>query len=248
MIRGILIGCLALWASWVQAEHLPPLRVAVPSFAPFAYEGENGQLRGAMVKVLRQIERQYEEPVELVRMPYARLLEQVATGRLDAALIFSNPALAQRTLALGPVSVSRVLLFCSSDAPKVNVSALEHLGPLAVIRGASFGPLIDDNPGIQRVEVDTYVQGWRLLQLGRVKGIVGSEEGVLYAAEEAGVNLSALPPPMLIGEQAWMLHLSRQSVHYGNWLALEAAVKAVQRPGLIRDLSLAEPPPRAQGD
>ena len=240
---GVLLILLSVLALPARGDHLPPLRIAVPAFAPFAWQDDSGRLHGALVRVVRQIQAHYSERMDVVLMPYARFLEQLRKGQLDAALIFDNPALENHVIRLGPVSRSRVLLFCSSVTPGVTPKNLDHLGPLAVIQGASFGPAVDDNPGIRRVEVATYRQGWRMLQLGRVNGIVGSEEGLLYAAEEAGISLKQLPPPMLLGEKEWILHLSRQSLHYGNWAELDKAVKAVARPALIRDLVAAEPAP-----
>ncbi|MDE1465901.1 substrate-binding periplasmic protein [Spartinivicinus poritis] len=186
------------------------LRGSLPSFPPFYDEQDlNG---GAVVKLYKKIEKQLGLKLEVIPLPYARILMSLKTGDIDMAIIFKNSSIKEHVSYLAKVSESQVLVWTKMGISLENYSELKNLS-IATIRKASFSEKYDNDQTIRKFYVDNYVQGLKMLDLGHIDGIVGSYSGIEYAAKRANVNLNTLGSPLLINSKEWWVHYSKKSKH-----------------------------------
>lgn len=135
------------------------------------YVTEQLDLPGFDVEVTESVLAQLGLQMELQLLPWRRAQVEVNSGQADALLdAFDSPE-RRRELHYPdePLSYSSSYLYCfackRSDAP--SLAELEGK-VVAINRGYQYADAFDVHPGIDRLPVDTFEQGFRLLQRGRV--------------------------------------------------------------------------------
>ncbi|PKG85366.1 hypothetical protein CXF85_07195 [Colwellia sp. 75C3] len=214
------------------------LTASVPSFAPFYFVTDDEKCQGVAVNVLANITKKIHYPVEILPLPYARIIRSLDIGTLDLALIFKNNILADSVDYMGPVSLSKVIVLTAIDAPIHEYSELKNLTAIAVIRNAQFEHKFDQDESLNKVSVESYSQAVKMFNRGRVDAVIGSLVGLDYELRAQNLNLKMLDSAFHLGNKEWWLHVSNKTSNHHILSQLSVAVKSTYRPKLIHQTYL----------
>jgi len=167
---------------------------------------------------------------------YTRILKALKDGSLDGALIFKNTSLANDVHYVGPVGLSHVLVTKVRGNQPKNYQELAALESIAVIRKAQFSTRFDQDNGLNKVYVESYEQGLKLLRKGRVEAIIGSEVGLRFGMDHLNMNSKVLTTALKIGDKEWWLHLSKKSVDKQHIAVLQRNIDSIYSDTFIGDL------------
>ncbi|PKI13043.1 substrate-binding periplasmic protein [Colwellia sp. 12G3] len=209
------------------------LTASVPSFAPFYFVTDKEKCQGVAVNVLKKISEQINYPVEVLSLPYARIIHSLDVGTLDLALIFKNNTIADSIDYIGPISLSKVIILTALDNPIDKYSELNNLMAIAVIRNAQFELQFDQDKSLNKVSVESYSQAVKLFKLGRVDAVIGSLVGLDYELRAQNLNVKMLDAAFQLGKKQWWLHVSNKTSNPSLLSQLALAVKNTYRPELI---------------
>jgi polar amino acid transport system substrate-binding protein len=226
-----LLGCFFISQFAFASEN--PLTASVPSFAPFQFINDDEKCQGVAVVALQKITADITEPINLVFLPYARIIYSLEYGQLDLALVFKNNYLNDSVDYIGPVSKSRVVVLTHLNMPIHQYSELKKLSSIAVIRGAKFEDKFDNDNELSKFSVESYHQAIKMFKLGRVDAVVGSLVGLDFELREQNLDINILEKSFQLGEKEWWLHLSKKSSYQYLLPQLALAVEKNYRPDFI---------------
>jgi len=212
------------------------LKAGLPAFPPFAFDESDETHLGSVVRYYQLLADETGLDIQVVRMPYARMVKSLRQGSLDIAIIFRNADLANSVNYTGRVSYARVAIVPQKNRLIEEYEQLLLLSGIAVIRGASFGPRFDYDQNLRKYFVNDYKQGMSMLKLGRVNAVVGSLAGIEYTSSAIGVDMDNWGRPFLLPDKEWWLHFSKRSKHRIAESQLKKAVQALYQTYLIYDL------------
>lgn len=216
------------------------LTAALPAFPPFAEKSATGELQGAVVEVYRRLSEASGIQFDIGLYPYARTIRMLDQAQLDSAIIFRNDALRDKVDLIGPISFSKVMVYCQKDTAMARYEDLYQVKRIAVIPQASFGEPFDSDAQLNKERASSYLQGLKMMQLGRVDCIVGSEEGLIASARELHFDLKRSATGWQMGTRDWCLHIPRGRLSASIRQRLQAAVSKIQSQWLIEDLVRAQ--------
>ncbi len=124
-----------------------PVRLATFDNPPLEFE-ENGEIRGVIVEIVREVFSRMNRDIEIRVFPFKRALEHVKDGKVDAIFtFFKNPAREKFVDYSETVLFSQTTsLFVMKNASIVfdgDLSKLEKYR-LGTVRGFSYGELFDN--------------------------------------------------------------------------------------------------------
>jgi polar amino acid transport system substrate-binding protein len=212
------------------------LKVGLPAFPPFAFDNSDETHVGSVVRYYQLLGDKAGLDIQVVRMPYVRMIKSLEDGRLDIAVIFRNADLIDFVNYTGRVSYAKVAIVPQKNRLIKEYQQLLQLSGIAVIRGASFGPKFDTDQNLKKYFVNDYIQGLSMLKLGRVNAVVGSLAGIEYTSSVIGVDMKGWGKPFLLSDKEWWLHFSKKSEHKITETQLKKAVQALYQTYLIYDL------------
>jgi len=224
-----------LLMTWQLSAQSLSLTTSLPPFAPF-YVDANKDCRGVGVKILDLITRQTGVHFEIESYPYARILKALKSGQLDAALIFKNRILRDDVYYVGPVTTSRILVVSLGGAQSKSYLDLKQLQGIAVIRKAQYQVDFDQDRELNKIYVESYQQGLKMLKVGLVEAIIGSELGLSYAMKQLAINPSILKQAYHLGNKETWLHLSKTDNHRALISILQQGVDRMYRFNLTIDV------------
>ena len=213
-----------------------PLTAGLPSFPPFAFDESDELNVGSIIQYYRLLSAKTGIPINVVRMPYARMKKSLENGSLDMAVIFRNNDLKKYVDYVGLVSYSQVVIIPRKERIIEHYEDLSALNGIAVIRGASFGEPFDSDKRLNKYLVNDYLQGMLMLKLGRVDAVIGSLSGLEYTSLIAGFDKEILGEAFLLKDKEWWLHFSKQSKHKNLQPRLAQAIIDLYQPYLIYKL------------
>tara|TARA_R110002167_G_C12686270_1_gene651956 strand:+ start:540 stop:1313 length:774 start_codon:yes stop_codon:yes gene_type:complete len=220
----------------LQVQAKISLKAGLPAFPPFALDESDETGVGSVVRYYQLLSEKTGLDIQVVRMPYARMLKSLKNGRLDVAIIFRNADLVNYVSYTELVSYSKVAIVPQKYELIEEYEQLILLNEIAVIRGASFGSRFDSDQRLRKYFVNDYLQGMSMLKLGRVKAVVGSLAGIEYTSSVLGVEMENWGRPFLLPDKEWWLHFSKKSKHRSVEPLLKEAIQALYQTYLIYDL------------
>ncbi|TDF34862.1 transporter substrate-binding domain-containing protein [Alteromonadaceae bacterium M269] len=234
--RYVLTLSVCLFSLATASKEAITLRAGLPNFPPFSYINEQGINAGAIVDYVELLENKAQIELEVVHMPYARLVRSLATGDIDIGILFLNDALADDVRYVAEVSMSKVIVLPRKEISLNHYDDLYYLSNIAVIRSANFHKQFDADKMINKVYVNDYEQGIRLLELGRVDAIVGSISGLDYASQSLGKGIDDWGKPLDLANRQWWLHMSNASKNISTLNKLKMSVDELYEPFLVYKL------------
>jgi len=201
-----------------QQVYAYKMTISVPPFAPFAFinnpnkaKSVNSACSGVSIQIIKKLLQNTGIKFEQINYPYARILRSLNSGKLDAALIFKNDAVAKSVNYIGPVTTSKVVVLTKPEVTIHNYKQLKSLKKIAVIRNAHYQHHFDQDSSLNKFSVESYNQALKMLNNNRVSAVVGSLEGLDYALRQQKMPLTWLANAFVLGKKSWWLHLSKKS-------------------------------------
>jgi polar amino acid transport system substrate-binding protein len=183
--------------------HAQTLRVAVSDedSPPFYFQsGET--FDGFSVEVLHAVATQLNVTLQWQRLPWSRLMHHVSSGKADVILVFYKTDVRLQDFYYSSESYLRdpIVLLCAQPCKVAydgSLQSIQHL-PIAVVRGFSYGPLLDSSVFNRATEVASDPLLFKLLlsnrlQLGMASAINARHAPQLQHAED---RVQLLLPPL----------------------------------------------------
>ncbi|MCH8498860.1 MAG: transporter substrate-binding domain-containing protein [Marinobacter sp.] len=178
-------------------EREPPLVFGFAAFPPFGYVDDQGNIRGALVDIAKQISQYLGLTVEYRERPPARLFREVADGDIQVTMAAKDHQTLQ-TIALqskAPVISSEIRVYRRHDTPAItSVNALQGQH-LILITNYAYGALTsyirDPAHNIQVEQATTHKAALGMLKLGRADYLLNYREPMeALLAEESTNNIT----------------------------------------------------------
>ncbi len=188
------------------AQSLPPLAVAVIEVGKPSGYRENGQPMGMYYDLSQLIFDELGEPYQLDMVPYRRMILGLDNGEFSCAMFFTSPQRKQLYTQVGKIMTKETILVPRKGLAVPNVEALEGK-TVGYIRGSNVGALfgsLESNENVRKFSMDSYEMGTRMLQAGRLDGVVGGRETIEKYYDHGGNFLR------LSAKETW-LQCSKQS-------------------------------------
>jgi polar amino acid transport system substrate-binding protein len=235
----ICVMVMTIWLTFSTHGHAGEivLKAGLPPFPPFAYPDERPE-RGSVVDIYRMLEKELGEKIDIHYHPYPRVVESMKNGELDVAIIFKNQGLKPYVTYIGEISKSKVLVIPDKGFSIGSYDDLYKLKSIAVLRFANFEPRFDVDNKIKKFSVVDYRFGLRMMNVGRVSAIVGSQSGLYEANKNLGYEINRWNPPFLLNEQAWWVHMSKKSPYQALIPKIRAAIDKIYQEDLVWQLYL----------
>ncbi|PTY37402.1 hypothetical protein BGP77_12900 [Saccharospirillum sp. MSK14-1] len=173
------------------------------------YVTEQIETPGFDVEVTEAVLAQLGFSMELQLLPWRRAMIEVNSGQADALLdAFDSPE-RRRHLHYPdePLSYSTSFLYCYACDHHQAPSLADLEGSVvAVNRGYQYHDAFDVHPGIDRIPVDTFEQGFRLLQRGRVEYYAVNNQVAAYVLQHwDDANIKPLAPSLAPAEPVYLV-------------------------------------------
>lgn len=226
-----------LFAAWAMAA---PLKVGTDeSLPPYSFVRE-GQAVGIDVDMLRLAAQRLQLEVEIVPLPWKRVLARIESGELPLAMpLFRTPLRERFALFTGPVHLSQSGLFVHRDR-SFPFTTIDDLAGKRI--GISRGFVIQDELDyairsrlVIAEEVGSIEQNLRKLLAGRIDAYAGNVVSTRYVLRQwpQAAELEVLPKRLTEARPAFLVVSRAATLPDRDQLveALRQALEALHRDG-----------------
>jgi polar amino acid transport system substrate-binding protein len=190
---------------------------------PYSFRQADGQIGGFDADLAREVLRRTGCAIKFVNMPWARALVELESGNLDVLPgTFHSQKRARYAHFSIPIQQTPNVLFLSpAAATKYQPATLAELGGtpfrLGVQIGVSYGehfealkatPAFHDN----LVPVTLRRNAWRMMQMGRIDGMIADEASAAVELRQLGLEQILLPSNIVVPTDPVMFAFSKASV------------------------------------
>lgn len=209
-----------------------PLKIVTILGAPWGFVGADGKPAGIMVEIGNRIAEEAGFAYTNALVPYARTAVEMETGGADMLLRFSNAHLGRIATPVAVV-VSMPVIAVGPRGSQFNEVADLRGKQVGVVRTSKYVDAFDNDAEIRKYPVNDYVTMTRMVAARRLDAGVGSDVGFYYGAYMAGVKPEELGVPLVLGNNEFVLFLSKQRAG-ADQAALKAAVARLVARGDIK--------------
>ena len=224
----------------LYAQQKDALKLAIPSFPPFYFASnqaaDSATPKGLVIDYVGLLQQNLDFPLEIVHIPYARIIPSIRSGAIDGALMFKNSELKDDVAYLGAVSKAKIIVLSRKNMPINTYDDLHALKSIAVIRGASFQTKFDTDDNLQKYLVKDYPQAIRMFSRGRADAVIGAFEGLDHFLKQGQLLPSQFAKPYYLCDQEVWFHLSVNSPFIARQQQIQAAIDALYSTYLYREL------------
>jgi ABC-type amino acid transport substrate-binding protein len=194
MTRRRALSATAAMAAMIGAPTLSPaavarapLRLTLVNLMPWAGNGPHGQPVGALIDLCAQLAALSGVPITPMAVPYGRAPYMLSSGGTDLMLAIDTSTSGSSAIEyVGTVDI--VILGRSGfrfqrldDLFGKTVGTLRHTG---------YSQQLEAETRIHKHAFDSYEQGLRMLQAGRLDAIMGVGDSIEYALTKTGGQVS----------------------------------------------------------
>lgn len=183
---------------------------AIADVWPWAYEDDEGTLRGSLVKVASRLSELSGVAVESRIRPVRRAFNELHSGDTDFSILFQSPDRDRDAVNIGTVGSFNIMLTALADtAYPLSLEALAGKR-VAFIRGTYLGAAFERNDSVQKVPVNHARQAIELLKRGRISAMLTSDHALHWTAEALDLPTDLLRSEELVSGQSGTLYMSRK--------------------------------------
>ncbi|WP_430461561.1 substrate-binding periplasmic protein [Thalassolituus sp. LLYu03] len=226
-------GCLT--APPTLADDTPSVaRVTTSTVTPWGIVHDNAPMTGMLVDFQKTLFERAGVPYTNRPEPYPRVIQSIAGGSADVAVMFVSPAADQIGENLGNIAEERIVVVTTATAREVT-SLNDFAGKLVGhVRGSKYGPVFDQHNGIVRTPVTDVEQGLKMLLSGRLAAMASTEHSLLYAMYTAGIDSRQVRIALPLFNVKAGLYVSHAAAHE-PWVApLRQALKTMIDDGSVK--------------
>lgn len=206
------------------------LKAAIFDIAPWGYLDKDGKIGGIQFELIRAIAKEMGEDIDIQLVPYKRMIENLETGAADFAIFYRSRKSEKSCEPLANWGKLDIIVIGRAGT---NLRSYQDLKPLeiAVRLGGFFEPHFDTDSTLNKLTVDNYSHGIKLLMAKRADAVIGTRATLYYEFQKQGVALDELGEPFVINSKEDWLHFSRKSVHQEKKENLTQAVNKLVKSG-----------------
>ena len=174
-VQLILSAMLGLYALSASAQDNPASRVTLGIFhsPPYSYVDNTTRPNGLLIEVLDMMAAELDFSLQIIPCPFTRCLKMVKEGKVDVlGELIDTPERAEDFDFLRPayMVLHSSFVFYALNNSNISVQNYEELVDkrIAVMRGAAYFSKFDNDPMLNKVEVDTERIVVEMLLKGRV--------------------------------------------------------------------------------
>ena len=179
--------------SVAAADNVPSSGPATPNVVtstvtPWGFADNEGHQAGILVDFQQFLFSRAGLPLHNTLIPYPRVIQEIASGKADVAVMFTSPLANQIADSLGKVVDEHIIIVTRADAPDYH--SLDDFAGKQVgqVRGSRYGEVFDNHPLLQRIPVTDVDQGLKMLLAGRLDAMASTEHSLLYAMYSSGIR------------------------------------------------------------
>jgi polar amino acid transport system substrate-binding protein len=170
------------------AEELTVLSMGFDHSPPYNFKDEQGQAKGSLVTIAKQLAKEAGVQIEFVFCPWARCVSLVKHGKIDLLIGLSHSADRERDLLfLKPAIFNTSSAFAFYVVDKaITISTYADLEKLVIgkLRGSQHFPKFDADSSLTVVEAPDIQTLFALLQNGRIDTFIHIHESIVPYLEE----------------------------------------------------------------
>ncbi len=187
MKRYIISLLLLLCSSFAFATSFEKVVVAVDHAPPYGMVSEDGRVSGAIVDIMREIQRTLPIKLEYVACPFSRCLKMLEQNELDVmGGLIRTEAREQKMQFLTPpyMMLSSSFVFYARADSELKINNYQDLvgKRIAVMRGAAHFPRFDNDKTLTKVEALSEHNAFDMLLKGRVELVIAVETTADHAS------------------------------------------------------------------
>ncbi|WP_427983210.1 substrate-binding periplasmic protein [Agarivorans sp.] len=231
---------LALFSVGLSAEPLAPAKFATSIIKPWGYLEPELVEQGLLLRFARALSEEAGIAMSNQMLPYPRVIKEIASGESDFAIMFASPESEAIAVDLGRVVTVKVLALANAgEAPISSVKQL-HGKRVGVMRGAAYGPEIDDNPNIERVSFNHIEQALKMLVLNRIEVLVATNYSIYYGLQALHIHANQVTPVYHLATRYGHLYWSKQSSQQQQAERLKQALLGLRQRGELQRMFMLE--------
>jgi ABC-type amino acid transport substrate-binding protein len=172
-----------------------PLRLTMVNLMPWAGNGPHGQPIGALINLSAQLATLSGMPITPMPVPYGRAPYMLTSGGTDLMLLIDTGANVKGGIAIDYVGTVDIVVFGRSG---FRFQRMEDLfgKTVGLLRHSGYSPALEAEARIRKHAFDSYDQGVRMLQAGRLDVVLGVGDSIEYALGKAAGQVSPRYPLM----------------------------------------------------
>lgn len=177
--------------SLAAAPPRAPLRVTVVNLMPWASFNQQGQPIGALVELCAELSKASGLPLQPVMVPYGRAPHMLNSG--GAELMLAIDISPGNGAAIAYVGTVDIVIFGRGDFRFRRLSEL-HDKTVGMLRNTGYSRELDADPRIRQHAFDSYEQGARMLQAGRLDAVMGVSQSIEFALQKPEMQAGRVSP------------------------------------------------------
>ncbi|MFZ3000441.1 MAG: transporter substrate-binding domain-containing protein [Undibacterium umbellatum] len=233
-IERLLIFCLLCgFAPSLSAANLYLTEVAPFAFVKESKEGK-GAYDGINVRIANELRKRSGVPLQLLIVPSARHVVMFPADKEAYSISQAENFSEQEGLILSEVTQFPILVVAQRGAVMKNYDDLITLSAdrgIGMMRRLSYGTFGQDER-VRKVEINTLENGMRMLEAGRISGIVGSQPAILAAAERNSSS-HLLGPSLVISYGSHVMRVRPEFAASAHSKILSSTLLAMKNDGSI---------------
>ena len=169
--------------------------------------------------------------------PYARIIHELKSGKTDLSILFKYKELEEYVDYISPLPALKNVVIGRKGSTFNSIKQLKGKR-LAYLRGASFNDEIDEDDEIYKQSVTNFIQGIKMLAIGRVDAIIGPLDPIIAATLALKMKVDFLGEPLTVSTRTPWLQMSKKSLHGSAKEKLKAHFQAILKRGELDRLRL----------
>jgi len=227
----LLFVCFGLLLAIRHSEAADPIRIVTIQLRPFGFL-DNDTPHGIHYEFSNRIFELAGLPSTNRIIPYARVMKEFEDGTADVSIMYSNDALTQYAVQVIPVITYENIIIGRAGTQFASLEEL-HGKTVAQLRGAQMDAAFTEDTAIQKLDVNDYEQGLRMLFSDRVDAVFGADIGLYSSLKSIGHTPEELGTPLVLNTRDAYLHLSKKIATDEMISKLQQIVKTMQEDGTI---------------
>lgn len=199
LFSGFIAGLLAATVSVASADE-GYAALIVDSLMHYIPENAEGTPLGLHYDILKAIEAELGQPININMAPSPRVYESFAHNQIDMTILVNTERMHEADSIKVYLFTTHFYLYSRADSPILTLQ--EASGIVGRLRG---GCLALNNRNVEFFELNSYEQGVEMLSRGRLQGLCGSD--ALFNAVETYSPSGKGFRQLLLGEIPVWLHL-----------------------------------------
>ncbi|WP_409522416.1 substrate-binding periplasmic protein [Nitrincola sp. MINF-07-Sa-05] len=204
---------------------------------PWGYKGENGEPAGFVADFVAELAVESGLQIDNQLSPHSRALIELSAGQVDLSVLYYSPAMDDIGINLGRVVTVPVLFVTHKrDHRSIKFDELTAGHSIGYIRGTYYGDAFASMDDVTKVPVQYLDQAIRMLELGRIDGLLASDRAFFGTLKQLGLDVKNFQFDNIVNQQTAYLYMSHGSKRQFSESPLREALNRMRRDGRLASI------------